>query len=172
MRERTSEYQTKRDFDRTPEPSGTGRREQSTGPLWFVIQKHDATRLHFDLRLEYEGVFKSWAVTNEPMGEVGSRRLAVQVEDHPLEYGSFEGEIPEGNYGAGSVVIWDSGTWTPEGDPAAGLRDGKLNFELAGSVLRGRWTLVRFGQRDLKSARKDNWLLIKRSGDTIPADAP
>jgi bifunctional non-homologous end joining protein LigD len=162
MMQRTKEYRQKRDFSRTPEPAGDGPAEHPVGALRFVVQKHDATRLHFDLRLELDGVFKSWAVTNQPTSVVGSRRLAVQVEDHPLEYGSFEGEIPEGEYGAGSVVIWDSGTWRPEGDAARGLRDGKLNFSLDGSILQGRWTLVRFGQRSTRTARKDNWLLIKR----------
>lgn len=168
MRRSTSDYRQMRDFSKTPEPAGGTDPSASSGPLRFVVQKHDATRLHYDFRLELDGVLKSWAVTNEPSGEVGSRRLAVHVEDHPLEYGSFEGEIPEGQYGAGSVVIWDSGTWTPEGDPHRGLRDGKLNFELDGTIMHGRWTLVRFGQRDLKTARKDNWLLIKRHDEVAP----
>lgn len=168
MSERTKDYRKKRDFGRTPEPPGDSETDSGSGALRFVIQKHDATRLHFDLRLEWDGVYKSWAVTNEPTSEVGSRRLAVHVEDHPLEYGTFEGEIPEGNYGAGSVIIWDSGTWIPDSDPAEGLREGKLSFVLNGSVLHGRWTLVRFGQRSLMTARKDNWLLIKRHDDPKP----
>ncbi|HRA47198.1 MAG TPA: DNA ligase D [Thermomicrobiales bacterium] len=162
------EYRQKRDFTKTPEPAGGGKAAAPVGALRFVVQRHDASTLHFDFRLEFEGILKSWAIPKQPNGKVGSRRLAVQVEDHPLEYGQFEGEIPEGNYGAGSVTIWDSGIWTPEGNPAQGFREGKINFVLAGSVLQGRWTLVRFGQRSLKSARQDNWLLIKRH-DTAPA---
>lgn len=168
MTERTKHYRQKRDFGKTPEPSGAPQHSPLAGPLRFVVQKHDATRLHYDFRLEHDGVLKSWAVTKQPTGEVGSRRLAIQTEDHPLEYAEFEGEIPEGEYGAGSVVVWDSGTWTPEGDPARGFQQGKINFELAGSVLQGRWTLVRFGQRGIRSARKDNWLLIKRHDAATP----
>jgi bifunctional non-homologous end joining protein LigD len=153
-------YHRKRNFRRTPEPHG-GRRARHKG-LQFVVQKHDATRLHYDFRLEHDGVLKSWAVPKEPSYDPKDRRLAVQTEDHPLEYAAFEGEIPEPEYGAGTVVIWDRGRWDPIGDPARGLADGKLDFELHGDKLEGRWTLVRMAQRGTRK-RKDNWLLIKRT---------
>ena len=126
------------------------------------MQKHDATRLHYDFRLEHDGVLKSWAVPKEPSLSTKDRRLAVQVEDHPLDYGGFEGEIPEGQYGAGSVVIWDRGHWTPLGDADEGLKDGKLDFELDGERLHGRFTLVRMAERGKRKPGKDNWLLLKR----------
>lgn len=153
-------YRGKRNFKRTPEPKG--RRTRQRRRLRFVVQKHDATRLHYDFRLEHAGVLKSWAVPKEPSYDPKQRRLAVATEDHPLEYGEFEGEIPEGQYGAGSVMIWDRGEWQPHCDVGRGLADGKLDFDLQGEKLRGRWTLVRMAQR---SARKgpENWLLIKRS---------
>ena len=128
-------YQRKRDFRRTPEPHGTRRRAR--GKPQFVVQRHDATRLHYDFRLEHDGVLKSWAVPKEPSYDPKDRRLAVRTEDHPLEYATFEGEIPEPEYGAGSVVIWDRGYWLPLGDPDRGLADGKLDFELQGERLRG-----------------------------------
>lgn len=161
-------YRNKRDFTRTPEPRGAGR----TGAhprLAFVIQKHDARRLHYDLRLEHAGVLKSWAVPKEPSCERGSRHLAVQTEDHPLEYGGFEGEIPENQYGAGTVLIWDRGYWEPLDDAGSALRDGKLDFELHGERLSGRWTLVR-SERRSEAERQPQWLLIKRS-DPPRADA-
>jgi bifunctional non-homologous end joining protein LigD len=153
-------YQDKRDFGRTPEPRGTPARARGRR-LTYVIQKHDARRLHYDLRLEHDGVLKSWAVPKEPAAD-SERRLAVETEDHPLEYATFEGEIPEHQYGAGSVVLWDRGHWTPVGDADRGLAEGKLDFELHGERLRGRWTLVRMKGR---SERKDqkSWLLIKRT---------
>jgi bifunctional non-homologous end joining protein LigD len=154
-------YRDKRDFARTPEPSGA-RAATGNGELSFVVQKHDATRLHYDFRLEHDGVLKSWAVPKEPSLNTKDRRLAVQVEDHPLAYGGFEGEIPEGEYGAGSVVIWDRGSWTPLGDVDEGLKDGKLDFELAGERLKGKFTLVRMAERGRRKAGKDNWLLLKR----------
>ena len=126
------------------------------------MQKHDATRLHYDFRLEHDGVLKSWAVPKEPSLNPKDRRLAVQTEDHPLDYGGFEGEIPEGEYGAGSVVIWDRGHWTPRGDPDEGLKDGKLDFDLDGNRLKGRFTLVRMADRGKPKRGKDNWLLLKR----------
>jgi bifunctional non-homologous end joining protein LigD len=154
-------YRDKRDFARTPEPSGA-RATAANGERTFVVQKHDATRLHYDFRLEHDGVLKSWAVPKEPSLSPKDRRLAVQVEDHPLDYGGFEGEIPEGQYGAGSVVIWDRGHWTPRGDVDDGLKDGKLDFELDGERLKGRFTLVRMAERGKRKAGKDNWLLLKR----------
>jgi bifunctional non-homologous end joining protein LigD len=152
-------YRRKRDFERTPEPQGgvpTGEH------LRYVVQKHDATRLHYDFRLEHDGVLKSWAVPKAPSLDPKDRRLAVQTEDHPLDYGNFEGEIPEGEYGAGSVLIWDRGWWQPLADPERGLADGKLDFELHGDRLEGRWTLVRMAHRGTRRG-PDNWLLIKRS---------
>src|SRR5690606_34636473 len=156
-------YHERRDFGRTPEPRGNGAGAARDGGLSYVVQKHDATRLHYDFRLEHDGVLKSWAVPKEPQLMPSARHLAVETEDHPLEYGKFEGEIPKGEYGAGSVVIWDRGTWQPEGDVARGLRDGKLSFALDGERLRGRWTLVRMARKDAKRKAPDNWLLIKRS---------
>src|SRR5690606_6355137 len=121
----------------------------------FVAHKHAATRTHYDLRLELEGVLKSWAVPKGPSRDPAEKRLAVHVEDHPIEYGDFEGVIPQGNYGAGAVIVWDRGQWVPLNDPSRGLVDGKLLFELKGYKLRGKWTLVktRRGEKD--------WLLIK-----------
>ncbi len=158
-------YQRKRDFRRTPEPKG--RRSGARKGLQFVVQKHDATRLHYDFRLEHDGVLKSWAVPKEPSYDPKDRRLAVQTEDHPLDYATFEGEIPEPEYGAGTVVIWDRGRWEPIGDPARGLAEGKLDFELRGEKLEGRWTLVRMARRGARKA-PENWLLIKRS-DAVAA---
>jgi bifunctional non-homologous end joining protein LigD len=162
-------YRGKRDFARTPEPSGA-RSVPADGMLQYVVQKHDATRLHYDFRLEHDGVLKSWAVPKEPSLSTKDRRLAVQTEDHPLDYGGFEGEIPEGEYGAGSVVIWDQGHWTPLGDADEGLKDGKLDFELEGRRLKGRFTLVRMAERGKRKTGKDNWLLLKRH-DKPPAGA-
>lgn len=153
-------YHRKRNFARTPEPRGRVKRAQER--LQFVVQKHDARRLHYDFRLEHDGVLKSWAVPKAPSVSTKDRRLAVQTEDHPLEYGSFEGEIPAGEYGAGAVLIWDRGYWTPLKDPDRGLAEGKLDFELHGEKLKGRWTLVRMANRDPKD-KNTNWLLIKRT---------
>jgi bifunctional non-homologous end joining protein LigD len=125
----------------------------------FVIQKHAARRLHYDLRLELDGVMKSWAVTRGPSLVPGEKRLAIEVEDHPVEYNSFEGTIPQGEYGGGTVLIWDRGQWQPEGDPHAGLRKGQLDFILDGEKLSGRWHLVRMHRR--AGEKKQPWLLIK-----------
>src|SRR5215510_6968023 len=153
-------YQAKRDFTKTAEPSGTARVKSAQYPR-FVIQKHAATRLHYDLRLEVDGVFKSWAVTKGPSLNPRDRRLAVEVEDHPLDYGDFEGTIPQGEYGGGTVMIWDRGLWAPEDgvSPEQALRKGELKFTLAGEKLKGGWVLVRM-RRD-ERARRNNWLLIK-----------
>lgn len=161
-----SDYQAKRDFGKTSEPSGIGANKVKPGEhLRFVIQKHDATRLHYDLRLELGDVFKSWAVTRGPSLDPAEKRLAVEVEDHPLEYGDFEGTIPEGEYGGGTVMIWDRGFWAPESDksPTQSLRDGELKFVLAGEKLKGSFVLVRLKRRN--GERRDNWLLIKHKDD-------
>ncbi|HZL87700.1 MAG TPA: DNA ligase D [Pirellulaceae bacterium] len=155
------EYRRKRHFDKTPEP-GAGRAKRTPSQrLKYVIQKHAARRLHYDLRLELEGVHKSWAVPKGPSLDPGEKRLAVQVEDHPLDYGKFEGRIPEGEYGAGEVIIWDRGTWKPVGDPMQGFREGKLEFELNGEKLNGGWLLLRMRGGSRRSD-KPQWLLIKK----------
>jgi bifunctional non-homologous end joining protein LigD len=154
-------YQAKRDFSRTSEPSGASPAPASER-LRFVIQKHAARRLHYDLRLEADGVFKSWAVTRGPSLDPADKRLAVEVEDHPLDYGDFEGTIPKGEYGGGTVQLWDRGYWAPEdgGDPVKALARGELKFVLEGEKLHGGWVLVRLKGRDRNEAR-NNWLLIK-----------
>lgn len=152
-------YRRKRDFTRTPEPSGKQAREVRKG-RHFVVQKHAARRLHYDFRLELDGVLKSWAVPKGPSLNPAERRLAVHVEDHPLAYRHFEGIIPPGEYGSGTVLVWDQGTWFPEGDPLADYGRGRLHFRLLGSKLHGSWSLVRTGSRAKDSG--DNWLLIKR----------
>src|SRR5246500_2081374 len=153
-----SKYRAKRDFSKTVEPSGQTKITASNRRR-FIIQKHAATRLHYDLRLELDGVMKSWAVTRGPSLNPDDKRLAVHVEDHPIEYNKFEGTIPRGEYGGGTVMIWDRGTWQPEGDPHKGLAKGHLEFELDGEKLRGHWHLVRLKPRPKE--RGDNWLLIK-----------
>ncbi|WP_041669376.1 DNA ligase D [Cereibacter sphaeroides] len=153
-------YRAKRDFARTPEPQG---RSEAPRPeaesLSFVVQKHAASRLHWDFRLEWNGVLLSWAVTRGPSPDPSARRLAVRTEDHPLDYAEFEGTIPKGEYGGGTVMLWDRGTWEPQGDFAEGLRTGQLKIRLAGERMRGRWTLVRMKPRPREKA--ENWLLIK-----------
>jgi bifunctional non-homologous end joining protein LigD len=158
-------YQRKRDFHATPEPAGEV--GASGEELSFVIQKHAARRLHYDFRLELDGTLKSWAVPKGPSLDPHDKRMAVQVEDHPLSYGSFEGVIPEGHYGAGSVIVWDRGTWVPLGDPHKGYREGKLKFELRGEKLRGGFTLVRMKSRE--NERQVPWLLIKEHDDEARA---
>jgi len=151
-----------RDFSKTPEPAG--------GPdLRFVIQKHAARRLHYDLRLELDGVYKSWAVTKGPSVDPHIKRLAVHVEDHPIDYGDFEGIIPEGEYGGGAVMIWDRGFWRPEGDPAKGYAKGHLAFELDGEKLHGRWHLVRTKPRP--GDKKEQWLFFKSEDEFARPDA-
>ncbi len=157
-------YAQKRDFARTPEPAPqtktkrSAKRAKAAG-LAFVVQRHDARRLHFDLRLELDGTLKSWAVTRGPSLVAGEKRLAVHTEDHPLEYLDFEGNIPKGEYGGGTMIVWDRGTWTPEGDPHFGLTKGHLAFTLDGSRLKGKWHLVRM--RAKPGERTEPWLLIK-----------
>ncbi|TPW00523.1 MAG: hypothetical protein USCAAHI_00027 [Beijerinckiaceae bacterium] len=150
------EYAGKRDFARTPEPAGSAIRGEGRE---FVVQKHAARRLHYDLRLEMDGALKSWAVTKGPSLTVGEKRLAVRTEDHPVEYLNFEGNIPKGEYGAGSMIVWDRGRWQPEGDPQKGLAKGHLAFALDGARLKGRWHLVRI--RPKSGEKTEPWLLIK-----------
>jgi bifunctional non-homologous end joining protein LigD len=153
-------YRQKRDFHKTSEPRGrTGPKDTNL----FVIQKHAARRLHYDFRLALDGVLKSWAVTRGPSLVPGEKRLAVHVEDHPLDYGDFEGTIPKGEYGGGNVILWDRGHWTPVGDPHKGLAKGHLDFDLDGEKLHGRWHLVRM--RAKPREKRDNWLLIKADDD-------
>ncbi|MBW7834595.1 MAG: DNA ligase D [Simplicispira suum] len=161
-------YREKRNFTRTPEPEGAV--EPAAGALRFVIHKHWATRLHYDLRLECEGTMKSWAVPKGPSLDPREKRMAVQVEDHPISYNSFEGQIPPGQYGAGRVVLWERGHWIPHSDPVAGLRDGHLKFALQGEKLHGSWALVRMGGKRF-DPKKPAWLLIKeRDAEARPAD--
>ena len=150
-------YRAKRDFEKTGEPSGT-KRVKASKRLRFVIQKHAASRLHYDLRLEIDGVFKSWAVTKGPSLDPADKRLAVEVEDHPLDYGDFEGTIPKGQYGGGTVMLWDRGYWECE-DPQQSYRKGKLDFTLEGDKLSGGWILTRMRPRE--GEKRTNWLLIK-----------
>ncbi len=152
-----AKYRRKRDFDRTAEPRGSAKRAPGAGAK-FVVQKHDASHLHYDFRLQIGGVLKSWAVPKGPSLDPKQKRLAVEVEDHPLEYGGFEGVIPAGQYGGGTVMLWDRGTWQPEGNAAAEYRAGKLKFELHGQKLRGKWMLLRRGG---SNGAKPQWLLFK-----------
>jgi bifunctional non-homologous end joining protein LigD len=163
-----TEYRRKRDFKRTPEPAGNISSEPRAAERVFVVQKHAATRLHYDFRLELEGVLKSWAVPKGPSVDPADRRLAMHVEDHPMAYGDFEGVIPKDQYGGGTVLLWDRGTWRAEGDPHESYRAGSLKFTLHGEKLRGGWALVKIrggGGGDGRS-----WLLIKeRDGEARPA---
>jgi len=156
-------YQAKRHFDRTPEPRGSSAVARRAGRLRFVVQKHAATTLHYDLRLEMDGVLKSWAVTKEPTEDSSVKRLAVRTEDHPVEYAEFEGDSPEREYGAGHVDLWDQGTWIPDEAAVPSLRRGKLKFELKGRRMKGRWALVRMGNASTR--KKDLWLLMKLTGE-------
>src|SRR5215469_8466287 len=143
-------YRSMRDFNVTREPSGRKSSRKAVAAdnaLPFVIQKHAATRLHYDFRLGWNGVLKSWAVTKGPSYVPSDKRLAVQVEDHPMEYGGFEGIIPRGQYGGGTVMLWDRGTWEPHVDVEDGLRSGSLKFALHGEKMRGNWALIRMGGR-------------------------
>jgi bifunctional non-homologous end joining protein LigD len=151
-------YNAKRDFAKTPEPAG--KRESSAGGNAFIVQKHDASRLHWDLRLEIDGVMKSWAVTKGPCPDPDVKRLAVRTEDHPLSYNTFEGTIPKGEYGGGTVMLWDRGTWAPvEGKQASDLEKGHLHFTVDGERMRGEWLLVRMKNR--RGEKRENWLLRK-----------
>lgn len=163
-------YRAKRNFEKTSEPAGAAD-AQPTAFIGgsFVIHKHAARRLHYDLRLEYDGVLWSWAVTKGPSLDPAEKRLAVHVEDHPLAYRSFEGNIPKGQYGGGSVIVWDDGQWHPEADPAAGLEKGHLSFTLEGHKLRGGWHLVRLKPRS--GEKRDNWLLMKAADAQARTDS-
>ena len=156
-------YRSKRDFAKTAEPAGAARARRSPAHAKggaFCVQKHAASRLHYDLRLEMDGVLKSWAVPKGPSLDPGVRRLAIQVEDHPLEYGDFEGVIPKKEYGGGTVMLWDAGRWTAVGDAHRGYDDGELKFKLAGRRLAGAWVLVRTRPRAGEEDKRQ-WLLIK-----------
>jgi bifunctional non-homologous end joining protein LigD len=178
MADTLEKYRAKRDFSKTAEPAGktVRTRAKKQGGGIFVIHKHAATRLHYDLRLEHAGVLWSWAVTRGPSLDPHEKRLAVHVEDHPIDYAPFEGTIPKGEYGGGAVIVWDEGTWQPEHDPAAGMKKGHIDFELHGHKLGGKWHLVRLKPRS--GEKKDNWLLIKsddaaaRPGEDILKEAP
>jgi bifunctional non-homologous end joining protein LigD len=166
-KKKLSEYRAKRDFKKTAEPAGKTAIRSAEYPR-FVIQKHDATRLHYDLRLEVDGVFRSWAVTKGPSLDPHDKRLAVEVEDHPLDYGDFEGTIPKGEYGGGTVMVWDRGFWMPEGNKSAAeqLRDGELKLVFAGQKLKGSWVLVRM-KGDRFGGKRTNWLLIKHRDEWV-----
>ncbi|WP_349370648.1 DNA ligase D [Salinarimonas sp.] len=169
-------YRDKRDFAATPEPRGRpsgrrGGRKAAPAPLRFCVQKHAARRLHYDLRLELDGVLLSWAVTRGPSLVPGDKRLAVHTEDHPLDYLTFEGLIPEGSYGGGAMIVWDEGAWEPEGDPRKDMERGRLTFTLKGKRLGGRWHLVRTGAgKDRRASAKENWLLIKSDDEAARPD--
>ena len=155
-------YWSKRDFSRTTEPRGTARRSQQRHR--YLIQKHAARHEHYDFRLEYDGVLLSWATPKGPSLDPADKRLAVRVEDHPVAYGDFEGTIPKGQYGGGTVMLWDQGTWEPHGDVDDGLAKGKLSFTLHGKRLEGGWALVRLRAR-ARNDHGDNWLLIKEQDE-------
>jgi len=179
--EQLARYRSMRDFHVTAEPSGgkksaSPQKKNAATQLPFVVQKHAASHLHYDFRLGWNGVLKSWAVAKGPSYVVADKRLAVQVEDHPMEYGGFEGVIPKGQYGGGTVMIWDQGTWEPQPaypDVDAGLRSGSLKFILHGAKLKGKWALIRMHGRSGGSESKPNWLLIKEHDDfERPPSAP
>ena len=169
VRKDLAKYRAKRDFSKTREPSGDKPSKAAAG-CTYLVQKHAASRLHFDFRLELDGVLKSWAVTKGPSLNPEDKRLAVHVEDHPLDYGSFEGTIPQGQYGGGTVMLWDQGTWEPLGDPERDLKRGNLTFVLHGKRLRGRWHLVRLRGRNPRDAKRENWLLIKGKDEFADAN--
>jgi DNA ligase D-like protein (predicted 3'-phosphoesterase) len=159
---RLSRFRAKRDFSKTPEPHGRGRRRERRGEPRFVIQKHAASSLHYDFRLEADGVLKSWAVPKGPSLDPREKRLAMPTEDHPLAYGDFEGVIPEGQYGAGEVIVWDAGTYRVLGEEPAGeaLANGHLSFWLEGEKLRGGYALTRMG-----GGGRERWLLVKKDDE-------
>jgi bifunctional non-homologous end joining protein LigD len=156
------EYRKKRKFDKSPEPAGRARR--SSRRRTFVVQKHDARQLHYDFRLAINGVLVSWAVPNGPSMNPAEKHLAIRTEDHPLKYAAFEGVIPEGQYGAGTVMVWDTGTYEPQNGipPDDQLARGKIDVELHGMKMRGGFTLIRTGKRSTDRSGKERWLLIKQ----------
>ena len=159
-------YRAKRNFSLTSEPSGIDKRsDKNKSALSFVVQKHWASRLHYDFRLELDGTMKSWAVPKGPSFDSNDKRMAVHVEDHPISYNRFEGQIPPGQYGAGKVIIWDKGIWIPLDDPEKGYREGKLKFELRGHKLKGHWALVRMKNKDEK--KQEPWLFIKEKDEYV-----
>ncbi|MEW9901877.1 DNA ligase D [Pseudomonas putida] len=161
------EYQRKRDFNATPEPAGTQRGGRPAHALQYCIQKHDASHLHYDFRLELDGTLKSWAIPKGPSLDPKVRRLAIHVEDHPLDYADFEGHIPEGHYGAGDVIVWDRGVWEPEGDPRSAYAKGKLRFRLQGEKLAGVWNLF----RTHLAGKKEQWMLVKSDDDQARSES-
>ncbi len=161
-------YRAKRDFTKTREPSGENAREVAGHA--YLIQKHAASRLHYDFRLELGGVLKSWAMTRGPSLNPEDKRLAVHVEDHPLDYGSFEGTIPQGQYGGGTVMLWDHGTWEPIGNADRDLARGNLTFISYGKRLKGRWHLVRLRGKPPGDTKRENWLLIKGKNEYADAN--
>src|SRR6201985_2726796 len=171
--EQLARYRSMRDFEVTAEPSGehaspkSAKAKPHAAQLPFVIQKHAASHLHYDFRLGWKGVLKSWAISKGPSYVVKDKRLAVQVEDHPMEYGGFEGVIPKGQYGGGTVMVWDQGTWEPQAghiDVDEGLRTGSLKFIMHGTKMKGKWALIRMGGKAANES-KPNWLLIKEHDD-------
>jgi bifunctional non-homologous end joining protein LigD len=162
-------YNQKRDFSKTAEPRGSFEKLEWSDGNGFIIQKHDATRLHYDLRLELDGTLKSWAVTRGPSLDPADKRLAVRTEDHPLSYATFEGTIPKGQYGGGTVMLWDRGTWTPDPrkDPRKTLEQGHLHFTVDGERMKGEWIMIRLKPRP--GEKNENWILRKvadeHSGD-------
>jgi bifunctional non-homologous end joining protein LigD len=163
--DRLDTYREKRDFTKTSEPSGAGKTARKGKGNSYLIQKHEARNLHFDFRLEHEGVLKSWAIPRGPSMDPGDKRLAVRTEDHPMEYGKFEGTIPKGQYGGGTVMLWDEGTWEPIEDPDEGFKEGKLKFIVHGERLQGGFALVRLRSDTGRKQGKENWLLIKEKDE-------
>ena len=159
-------YRRKRDFEKTPEPPARPVKAR-TRKLYYLIKQHDATLFHYDLRLELDGVLLSWAVTKRAQSESGRQAVGSRTEDHPLSYGTFEETIPKGQYGGGTVMLWDQGRWEPKGDPNAGLHKGHLSFVLYGERLKGGWDLIRMRG----NGKRENWLLIKaKDGEAGPGN--
>jgi len=171
LRDRLQKYRDKRDFGRTAEPSGAASMAPrgSRRTLRYLIQKHAARAMHYDFRLEHDGVLLSWAIPKGPSIDPADKRLAVHVEDHPIGYGDFEGTIPKGQYGGGTVMLWDTGTWEPRGDVDDGIAKGNLKFELQGERLKGGWALIRLRSRSKRDGGRDNWLLIKEKDSAAKA---
>lgn len=167
MADRLTTYREKRDFTQTSEPAGARKQasKESGKGHGYLIQKHDASHLHFDFRLEHEGVLKSWAIPRGPSLDPGDKRLAVRTEDHPVEYGNFEGSIPKGQYGGGTVMLWDVGTWEPLEDPEEGFKAGKIKFVIHGKRLHGGFALIRLRSDTGRKQGKENWLLIKEKDE-------